>query len=117
MARVAIIGGGFTGLSSAIRLADSGIETVVFEKEKSLGGLAGCFKPDGWKWSLEEYYHHIFTNDKEIIAMAEKVGAGLNLYHPETTSFISGKEIRLDSPMSVLTFSKLSVFFSICMDC
>jgi len=110
MARVAIIGGGFTGLSSAIRLADSGIETVVFEKEKSLGGLAGSFKPDGWKWSLEEYYHHIFTNDKEIIAMAKKVGAGLNLHHPETTSFISGKEIRLDSPMSVLTFNKLSVF-------
>jgi len=107
--RIAIIGGGFTGLSAAIRLVDEKQEVVVFEAADSLGGLAGCFKPKHWSWCLEYFYHHIFTNDKEIIAIAEKVGEPAKFRVPLTTSFIKGREVQLDTPVSVLKFGQISL--------
>ena len=40
MRRVAVIGGGVSGLAAAYVLAKEGVEVVVYEKEKSLGGHA-----------------------------------------------------------------------------
>ena len=108
MSRIGIIGGGFTGLSAGVELTDLNHEVVVFEGNKSLGGLAGCFMPKQWKWCLEVFYHHIFSNDENILGMASKVGATVRFYQPQTTSLINGKEIPLDSPISVLKFSELS---------
>ena len=42
---IAIIGGGLTGLTAAYELLKYGHQVTVFEKEKTLGGLAGGFKP------------------------------------------------------------------------
>ncbi len=108
--RVAIIGGGFTGLAAAIELVDNGVEVSVFESEDKLGGLAVGFKDQGWEWSLEHFYHHIFANDSEVIELARKVGLPAVFSVPETNSFIGGVEKRLDSPSSLLTFSDLSIF-------
>ena len=66
-------------------------------------------------WNLEFFYHHIFSNDEEIIEMAKKVGLPAKFYNPETSSFINGKIIRLDSPLSVLAFSEISLFSRIWM--
>jgi len=91
---IAIIGGGLTGLTSAYELLKSGHRVTVFEKEKTLGGLAGGFKPASrrgadassprveagrggrpqWKWNLEYFYHHFFTNDTTIISLAKELG-------------------------------------------
>lgn len=38
MTRVAVIGGGVSGLAAAYVLAKEGVEVVVYEKENSLGG-------------------------------------------------------------------------------
>jgi protoporphyrinogen oxidase len=112
--RVAVVGAGFTGLSAAVELVDNGVQVEVFERESKVGGLASGFKISGSRikseWSLEFFYHHIFSNDAEIIAMAKKVGLPAKFYSPITSSFINGKIIRLDSPISVLTFSEMSIF-------
>ena len=105
---VAVIGGGFTGLACASSLVDENVSVTLFEQSSHLGGLAGGFKDKDWDWNLEDFYHHIFTNDKDIISLAEKVGWAVSIYCPLTTSFISGKEIQLDSPISVLRFSELN---------
>ena len=39
--RVAIIGGGFTGLSAALDLCKAGCEVTIYEKDNDIGGLAG----------------------------------------------------------------------------
>src|SRR3990167_1105804 len=106
--KVAIIGGGFTGLAAAIELVDSGHEVTVFEAEKKLGGLAIGFRNPGWDWSLERYYHHIFANDKYIIEVAKKVGLPALFKVPKTNSLINGVEKQLDSPLSLLAFSDIS---------
>lgn len=108
--KVAIIGGGFTGLAAGIELLDNGQEVVIFERDNKLGGLATGFKEKDWNWSLETFYHHIFTNDKEIIQMANKVGMPPIIFSPVTTSFIDNEEIQLDSPISVLKFKKIDIF-------
>ena len=45
--RVAVIGGGMSGLVSAYVLAKAGVEVVLYEKEDSLGGHAKTVTIDG----------------------------------------------------------------------
>lgn len=113
--KIAIIGGGFTGLSAATELCEKGHKVTVFESSDKLGGLAVGFAPKKWNWPLEIFYHHIFTNDKEIISLANKVGWGPIIKSPITTSFIDGEEIQLDSPISLLKFNKINIFDRIWM--
>ncbi len=92
--KVAIIGGGFAGLTAAYELGKRGHEVTVFEKDKVLGGLAHGFKPTyakastsakatadrsagkqkDWDWHLEGAYHHLFTNDYAIINLIKELG-------------------------------------------
>ena len=105
--KVAIVGGGFTGLSSAVTLLDSGHSITIFESGSSLGGLASGFKIKGATWSLERYYHHIFDNDTDIKNLANKIGHSAQMYSPITKVFLGGHTYQLDSPLSVLLFPKL----------
>ena len=112
MKKIAIVGGGMTGLSCGVALVDAGYEVTIFEASEKCGGLASGFKGSGrdsWKWSLEIFYHHIFTGDKEIQDLARKVGADFFFKEPLTTSFFHLKETQLDSPLSLLRFSGISL--------
>lgn len=70
--KIAIVGGGVTGLTAAKRLIDKGYQVTVFEKEKSLGGLNEVFEIE--KEKLEKVYHHIFKTDLEVIKLIEELG-------------------------------------------
>ena len=70
--KIGVIGGGLTGLTAAYELAKEGHEVVLFEREAYLGGQASTFEVAGAR--LERYYHHIFTGDKDIIALIEELG-------------------------------------------
>jgi len=111
--RIAIVGGGFTGLACGINLVDQGFQVTIFEADEKCGGLAGGFYPSAgsgqaWRWSLESFYHHVFTNDKDIIRLAEKVNCPIQIKVPITSSFVHNKEIQLDSPLSLLRFSGIN---------
>ncbi|MCJ7826312.1 FAD-dependent oxidoreductase, partial [Patescibacteria group bacterium] len=71
---IGIIGGGLTGLTAAYELGKRGHRVTVFEKGKTLGGLAGGFTMPTWDWSLEFFYHHFFTNDYVLINLAKELG-------------------------------------------
>src|SRR3989344_4549300 len=107
--KIAIVGGGFTGLAAGIDLVDAGNEVTIFESEKKLGGLGIGFRDPDWDWSLERYYHHIFANDRAAIKMATKVGLPPFFTVPRTNSLIGGIEKQLDSPLSLLAFSDISL--------
>ncbi|MDX2188143.1 MAG: NAD(P)/FAD-dependent oxidoreductase [Opitutaceae bacterium] len=72
--RVLVVGGGFTGLTAAHRLAASGVTVVVAEKSESLGGLAGGFSLGGH--SLEKTYHHLFRSDRDILDLCQELALG-----------------------------------------
>lgn len=112
--KIAIVGGGFTGLACGLSLVDQGFQVTIFEASDKCGGLAKGFFPSAssgrtWGWSLESFYHHFFTNDKEIIQLAKKVNCPVQINSPVTSSFIHNKEIQLDSPLSLLRFSGINL--------
>ncbi|HEY0604104.1 MAG TPA: NAD(P)/FAD-dependent oxidoreductase [Herpetosiphonaceae bacterium] len=86
--KIGIIGGGFAGLTAASDLLKAGHQVTVFEAAPQVGGLASGFKAPGWDWSLERFYHHIFTTDSDIIALAKAIGAeDLLFFNKQTTAF------------------------------
>src|SRR3989338_4931766 len=106
---VAIIGAGFTGLTAGYRLQKKGHAVTIYEKELRPGGLAMGFQKEGWDWPLEKHYHHIFTSDHDIRSLAQKIGVPFRFSRPNTSSFIDGDILQLDSPTKVLQFSKLTI--------
>jgi phytoene desaturase len=49
---VAVIGGGFGGLSAACYLADAGADVTVLEKNEQLGGRASRLEADGFRFDM-----------------------------------------------------------------
>lgn len=108
--RVAIIGAGFGGLAAGYKLAKSGINVTIFEREEQPGGLAVGFKKPNWQWSLEKHYHHWFTSDWSVRNLAKEIEHKVIFSRTKTSTFIDGKIYQLDSPLSLLQFDKLSFF-------
>jgi len=109
--KIAIVGAGICGLTSAYILSRDGHSVSVFEKEKTLGGLAGSFKDENWQWSLEKYYHHFFSSDKEVSSLLRQLGLQDKLFFktPKTSLFIRGKICTFDTPWAVLSFPYLNI--------
>lgn len=113
--KIAVIGAGFTGLSAAFHLQKSGHEVTVFEKEENPGGLALGFQKKGWNWTLEEHYHHFFTNDNSILGLAKEINFPITTRRPKTSVFLENNIYQLDSPLKLLMFSRLSLIERIYM--
>lgn len=119
--KIAVLGGGITGLTAAYYLAKKNYQVTVFEKEKNLGGLASGFKIPSWNWYLERTIHHVFANDKDILNLAKEVGFNKIFFRePETSSLYEidkkqfpylpvGRQVfPLDNPQDFLKFPLLS---------
>jgi protoporphyrinogen oxidase len=109
---VVIIGGGLSALSCAYYLIKSGYLVSIIEKSDRLGGLASGFKQESWEYSLEKFYHHIFTTDKELCSLLKEINyKGMNFYQVSTQSLyqVDDKYLayNLDSPKALLLFPLL----------
>jgi protoporphyrinogen oxidase len=110
--RVAILGGGITGLTAAYTLSKAGHTIDLYEKSPTLGGLAQGFRADGWEWPLEYAYHHLFANDNDIIDFSKEMGFDRVFFQlPQTNSLYSDGDnyriIPVDSPQHFLKFPLL----------
>lgn len=107
--KVAIIGGGITGLVAAYRLLQKGNEVTIFEREKELGGLLGGFKLENTY--LEKAYHHIFKTDKEIISLIKELGLEKKLkwHESKTGLYYGGKIYPFMGAMDLLKFKPLNL--------
>ena len=105
--RIAVIGGGFAGMTAAYELGKTGYQTFLFERMPELGGLAGTFPIEGTR--LERGYHHWFTSDTHIVAQMEELGLGDRVqWIPSKTGwFYGGKIWNWVTPMDILSFSPL----------
>ena len=107
--RVAVIGGGVTGLVAALRLARRGHRPVVYERWPGLGGQAATLDVGGGH-RLERYYHHWFTSDRHILALCDELGLGDEPeWLPSSVGFFSGGALHpFTTPLDLLRFAPLS---------
>lgn len=105
--RIGIIGAGFTGLAAAYTLQKNGHMVTVFEKESEPGGLAIGYQEKTWDWTLEQHYHHWFTNDDAILQLAREINHTVLIKRPKTSVFVENALYQLDSPLAFLQFPKL----------
>jgi protoporphyrinogen oxidase len=103
---IGIIGGGFAGLTAAYRLVSEGHRATVFERSRQLGGLAMSYPLCGTR--LEKYYHHLFTSDKDILALARELGVEVTWPSPPVGMFTGGVVHPFTTPADLLRFSPLS---------
>lgn len=107
---IAIIGGGFTGLTAAYQLTLQGYRVTVLEKEKEVGGLAGSFEVNGEK--IEKFYHHWFTNDKYLMELVKELNVEDQVTYRTTRTgiYYANNFFNLSSPLDLLTFKPLHLF-------
>lgn len=107
--KIGIVGAGFTGLSAAYFLQKKGHDVTIFERDLLPGGLALGYQEKEWDWTLEQHYHHWFTNDKSILSLANEIHHKVIIKRPKTSSYVDGGIYQLDSPKTLLRFPKLSL--------
>lgn len=72
--RVAVLGGGLTGLTAAWHLRQAGLAPIVFEKSARVGGAIGAQQSDGWLHELGP--NSLLEGSPEVAAFIEEVGLG-----------------------------------------
>ena len=83
--RVVVVGGGLAGLAAATVLAERGVEVVLIEKERYLGGRAGSWNDrlaDGTRFQMERGFHGFFRQYKNLRALMRRVDPGLSSLKP-----------------------------------
>lgn len=68
-----VLGGGFAGLSAAVNLALSGVKVTLLEQQSEVGGKAGEFRQDGFRfdigpsvWTLPEVVTELFIRAGDL---------------------------------------------------
>ncbi len=102
--KVAIVGGGLAGISTAYYLLKIGLKNItIFESKNSLKGLISSHKVyEGL--TIENFYHHLFTTDNYILeTMKElKLNKKINFKKVLTSHLIDNKIYDLGSIKDIL---------------
>ncbi len=109
-AHIAIVGGGFTGMTCALTLLQAGYHVTVLESASNIGGLAVTQDFGAFKW--DRFYHCILTSDTTLLRLLQFIGLGEELRWTSTNVgfFSHGQLHRMTSPRDLLRFPHLSIF-------
>ncbi len=107
--RIAVLGGGISGLATAYFLLRQRHRTVVFEASDQLGGLGASFEHQGTR--LDCFYHVLLDSDDDLCALIRQVGLADRLVWQETGMgfHMGGKLYGFNTPFDVLRFGALSL--------
>jgi protoporphyrinogen oxidase len=108
--KVAVLGAGVAGLAAAHRLAREGLAPTVYERWPGLGGQVATIDV-GEGDPLERYYHHLFTSDRDIVALYEELGMDDAVeWLPSSVAFFAdGASHPFTTPLDLLRFRPLSL--------
>ena len=104
---IAVLGGGISGLTCALRLAAQGKCVTLIEGSDQLGGLGTFFEHDGR--TFEKYYHCMLPSDGPLLRVLEELGIRDDVYWKPTTFGYShqGRLFPLNGALDLLKFSPL----------
>ncbi len=105
---IAVLGGGISGLTCALRLAEQGRAVTLIEGSGQLGGLGTFFEHDGR--TLEKFYHCLLPSDGPLLSLLDSLGLRDEVYwRPSSFAYAdSGRIHPLNTPVDLLKFSPLS---------
>ena len=108
--RIAIVGGGFTGLTAAYRLSGEGAKVTVFEASDTLGGLAAGFELAGCH--VEQAYHFLYKTDEYILGLVDELGVRdrLDFHKSSVSTYYGGKLYPMETPIDLIRFTPISFF-------
>ncbi|MCA9834799.1 MAG: NAD(P)/FAD-dependent oxidoreductase [Thermomicrobiales bacterium] len=106
---IGIIGGGYTGLTAALRLAQAGHNVTVWERG-DFGGQAATIPLGDTR--IEIFYHHLFQSDTHIQALATELGIGDKLmWLPSNVSyFADGRLLPLNGALDLLRLNIIPIW-------
>lgn len=109
MKQIAIIGAGVGGMAAAYDFSKAGDKVVIFEASDAPGGLASGFRKEGWKWSVEKFYHHWFTSDVHMFGLLKELGleSKVVIRRPLTVMFYNGRFYPFDSIPNAIRYPGL----------
>jgi protoporphyrinogen oxidase len=105
--RIAIIGGGFTGVTAAYRLASEGVDVTIYEAGDRLGGLAAGFELAGRR--IEQAYHFLYRTDEHILALTRELGLAdkLTFHKSSVSTYYGGKLYPMETPVDLIRFTPI----------
>ena len=106
--RIAIVGGGAAGLSAGYELSKHGLSVELFERDSTLGGLAGSFLLDGGY--VEKFYHFICLNDFTYLQTLNELGLSHRIRWrlTEMGQLYNGTLYSFGRPLDLLRFPHLA---------
>lgn len=111
---VCVIGGGMMGLATAFYLAKPGINVVVLEKEKEIGGLCRSTGiVPGLRW--DRYYHVILSTDTDLLNFLNELGLtpDIRFRATKTGFFTDGRLHSMSNIKEFITFKPLPLLSKI----
>jgi protoporphyrinogen oxidase len=107
--KVAVIGGGLSGLAAAYELAKRDVSVIVFESDSCLGGLAASFSVKEKR--IPKTYHHISRLDTVTLDYMRELGLESKLVWRKlgTDFYFNGKPYRLNDPLDIIKFDPLKL--------
>lgn len=108
--RWAIVGGGFLGMTLALRLAQAGKRVTLFESADRLGGLASAWHLDDVVW--DRHYHVTLLSDTCLRSLLGELGVEKDMQWVQTrTGFFSGGQLlSMSNTLEFLRFPPLNIF-------
>lgn len=107
MAKIGIIGGGLTGITTAYRLIQQGHTVTIFEASGYLGGLAAGFELAGHR--VEHAYHFLYKTDEYILGLVKELGLeGKLTFHKSSVSTYYGDTLYpMETPIDLIRFKPI----------
>ncbi len=102
MKRIAIIGGGITGLTCAYQLAQAGHRVDIYEKGNTIGGLAGSYRSGDF---IFDYGPHEFcTDNPELVDLLSQIlGDDLLVREKNAAQYFNNKYVNYPlAPIDVI---------------
>jgi protoporphyrinogen oxidase len=108
--KIAVLGGGLTGLTAAFYLLRAGADVTVFESNSQPGGLATHFNFGNFCW--DKFYHCILTSDSALLQLISELGLSSELrWTPTKVGFFADEKLySMSSTLDFLKFRPLNLW-------
>jgi protoporphyrinogen oxidase len=105
----AIVGGGFLGMTVALRLARAGRAVTLFESAPALGGLAGAWTLGDVVW--DRHYHVTLESDSNLMALLGELGLEHELEWTQTRTgfYVDGALYSMSNVAEFLSFPPIGL--------